>query len=77
MIRVTYPNKCFVLFTIKVTYPVDRATYPDKEVKRLHWEAPLFKAPPAGLLRKFTSLVKEAAFTGVTFTEQSAGGRWA
>ena len=76
-IRLTYPDKCFVLFIIKVTYPVIRATYLDKEVKRLHWEALLFTAPPAGSLRKFTSPVKEAALTGVTFTGQPAGGRWA
>ena len=74
-IRVTYLDKCFVLFIIKVIYPIIRATPPDKEVKRLHGEAPLFTAPPAGLLRKFTSPVKEAAFTRVTFTKQPAGSR--
>ena len=35
-IRVTYPDKCFVLFTIRVTYPVVRVTYPDKEVKGIY-----------------------------------------
>ena len=57
-IRVTYPDKCFVLFIIRVTYPVVRATYPDKEVKRLHWEAPWVTAPPAGSLWKFITPVK-------------------
>ena len=33
MIKETYPDKCFVLFTIRVIYPVIRVTYPDKEVK--------------------------------------------
>ena len=33
IIKVIYLDKCFVLFTIKVIYPVVRAIYPDKRVK--------------------------------------------
>ena len=55
---------------------MNRVTHPDKEVKRLHYEfrAPLFVALPAGLLWKFTSLIKAAAFTKAAFIKQPAGG---
>ena len=58
-----------VIFLIRVTYPVDRVTYPDKEMKRLPCEfcAPLFTAWPAGSLQKFTLPVKAAAFTRAAF----------
>ena len=62
---------------IRVTYPIVRVTHPDKEVKRFHWEAPLFEAPPAVSLRKFTLPVKMAAFIKAAFTGQPAGGGWA
>ena len=50
---------------------MNRVTYPDKEVKRLPCEfcPPLFTAWPAGLLRKFTSPVKAAAFIKAAFTK--------
>ena len=36
MIKVIYLDKYFVLFTIKVTYLIIRAIYPDKEVKGIY-----------------------------------------
>ena len=61
----------WVVCLIRVIYPVVRVIYPDKEVKWLPLEfwAPLFAAWPAGLLRKFTSPVKAAAFIRAAFTE--------
>ena len=46
MMRVIYPDKCFVLFIIRVIYLIVRVIYPDKEVKRLHWE---FTTPVKGI----------------------------
>ena len=66
MIRVTYPDKCSVLFTIRVTYLVVWVTYPDKEVKGILYYSE----------GEFT--IGEGEFITVKgIRYDSKGGRWA